>query len=169
MATVLDTIIKASIVAEFLGAGDLGAQKFTLPAYSDIHLTDGTASNKADRIFADQRSINASSSENLDLAGALADPYGATITFAKVKAILVRAATTNGGNIVVGGAASAAFVGPFGDSSDVLEIPAGGVAMLAAPAGGWPVTATTADILKIANDDSGAAGVYDVVIIGTSA
>jgi hypothetical protein len=34
---------------------------------------------------------------------------------------------------------------------------------------GWAVTASTADILKIANSDSSAAAVINVVIVGTSA
>jgi len=40
---------------------------------------------------------------------------------------------------------------------------------VADPTTGWTVTAGTGDILKIENDDGAAEGVYDIIIVGTSA
>ena len=148
---------------------DLIGPSGTIGFATGIELLDGTAASKADLMFSDQRSIAASGSENLDLAGSLQDAFGQTITFVKVKGIYLRAAAANGGNIVLGGAASNAFTGPFGAANDLIKVPAGGYIELCAPVAGWPVTAGTGDILQVANDDGAAAGIYDIVIVGTSA
>jgi hypothetical protein len=137
--------------------------------YWNWTVTNGTSTDEADLVFRDQRTLALSTSENLDLAGSLTDAYGTTITFAKVKALYVKAATANTGNIIVGGAAANTFVGAFADASDKIVIPAGGMYQVADAKTGWTVTAGTADILKIENDDGAASGTYDIIIVGTSA
>lgn len=132
-------------------------------------LTSGTGANQADLMFSDKRTLSASASENLDLAGGLADAFGATLTFATVKAIMIKAAAGNTNDVVVGGAASNAFVGPFGGTTPTVAVKPGGFLLLFAPATGWTVTASTGDILKVANSSSGSAVTYDVVLLGTSA
>jgi len=132
-------------------------------------VTDGTGANQMDIIWHDQRTLAATTSENLDLAGSLTDTYGTTLTFVKVKFIYVGAATANGGLIQVGGAASNAFVNWVANSSDIIQVRAGGAFILYTPdATGYAVTAGTDDILKINNTDS-AEATYDIVIGGTSA
>lgn len=132
-------------------------------------LASGTGANQADLMFADQRTLSASATENLDLAGGLTDAFGTTLTFAKIKAIMVRAAPGNTNDVVIGGAASNAFVGPFGGTTPTVAVKPGGFLLLFAPATGWTVTASTGDILKVANSSSGTSVTYDVVLIGTSA
>lgn len=165
----LRTEVKASIAAALVGSADFANPKFDLPPRDTIVMETGTGSNLADLLFSDQRTLALSTSEDLDLAASLSDPLGATLTFVKVKAIEIRAAAGNGGNIVVGGAAVNAFLGAFADATDKLEIPAGGAVVMVAPGAGWTVTPGTGDLLKIENDDSGAAATYDIVIVGTSA
>jgi len=137
--------------------------------YWGWNIANGTSANQADLVFRDQRTLALSTSENLDLAGSLTDAYGTTLTFVKVKLIYVKAKSDNGGNIIVGGAASNAFVGPFADSTDKVKVPAGGMYQVADAGTGWTVTAGTGDILKIENDDGSATGTYDIIIVGTSA
>ncbi len=165
----LRSTIHAGIGAVLTGAPDIGVLTHTVEKESNIDLKTGTGNNQADLLFTDQRSIGAAGNEDLDLSGVLADAFGATLTFVKVKAISIRAAAANGGNIEVSPAAANGFLGPFGDASDKLAIPAGGAVVLAAPVGGWTVTAGTGDLLNIANSDGAAAGVYDIRIVGTSA
>jgi hypothetical protein len=134
-------------------------------------LTSGTGANQADRIWTDQRTLAASGTENLDLAGtALTDAFGVAITFVKIKAILIRAASGNTNDVLVGGHATAAFVNWVSDATDVIVVKPGGLFLLVAPsAAGYGVTATTGDLLKITNS-AGTTGVtYDVAILGTSA
>ncbi len=132
-------------------------------------LTSGTGADQADLMFADTRTLAASATENLDLAGSLTDAFGATLAFAKIKAIIVQAAAANTNDVVVGGAASNAFTGPLGGTDPTVAARPGGAIVLFAPATGWTVTAGTGDILKVANSSSGTSVTYSIVIIGTSA
>ena len=67
--------------------------------------------------------------------------------------------------ISIGGAASNAFVGPFADATDIVKLAAGEMLLITNLGAGWTVTASTGDILKVAN--SGAAqGSYKIVLIG---
>jgi hypothetical protein len=130
-------------------------------------LSDGIGTNQADRVFSDNRTVAASTNDDLDLAGVLTDPFGVVVTFAKIKAIVIRSAAANTTNLTVGNGATP-FVGPFGAAAHTLQLQPGGEIRLIAPQTGWTVTGATADILRIANA-AGASAVYDVDIVGTSA
>jgi len=154
------------------GVSELGAisdDVVSASNYPSWTVTDGTGSSQADIVFRDQRTLAASTSENLDLAGDLTDAYGTTLTFVDVKMLYVSAASTNGANIVVGGAASNAFVGAFADATDKVNLPASAWLKWVNPIDGYAVTAGTGDILKIENSDGAATATYDIVIVGTSA
>ena len=129
--------------------------------------TDGGGANQVDKLWHDQRTLTASSAEDLDLAGALVDAYGTTLTFTTVKLIAVYAAAANTNNVVVGGAAANTFVGPFSDATDQVEVPPGGCFLVTHPAAaGWTVTAGTGDILEVTNSAGGTSVTYDIVIAG---
>jgi len=133
-------------------------------------ITNGTGANQADLIWHAQRTLAASTSEDLDLSGTLTDAFGAVVAFARVKAIIVSSAAANGALIQVGGAATNQFVNWVADASDMIQIRAGGFMMLAAPdATAYAVTAATGDLLTINNTDGAAAATYDIYIIGASA
>lgn len=168
MTAVLSASIAAAVRAHLRSVDGAGTSELNVDAAANIDLANGTGDDQADLIFHDQRTLAASATENLDLAGVLTDPFGNAITFATVKAIVLRAAAGNTNDVIMGGAASAAFVGPFGDATDTVAVRPGGALVLAAPADGWTVTATTADILKAANSSSGTGVTYDITIIGTS-
>lgn len=133
-------------------------------------LSNGTATDNADLLYVGQHSISASGTLNLDLAGSLTNYFGTSLTFAKIKLVYVGFDTTNTSTsgIVIGNGATP-FVGWFGAAAHTEQVMPTGFAMhYRADSTGWPVTATTADILKIANSDSSAAAVINVVIVGTS-
>jgi hypothetical protein len=132
-------------------------------------LASGTGSGQADRMFDDIRHLNASASEDLDLAGGLSDGFGETLTFVKIKAIYVEAAAGNTNDVVVGGASANAFVGPFGGATHTLALKPGQAVLLMNTGAGWTVTPATGDLLKIANGGAGTGVDYTVIIIGTSA
>lgn len=137
--------------------------------YPSWTVADGTGASQADLVFRDQRTLALSTSEELDLAGGLTDSYGTTLTFVKVKALYISAESTNGANIVVGGAAANAFLGAFANATDKINLPASAWLKWVAPVSGYTVTAGTGDLLKIENDDGSAEAIYDIVIVGTSA
>lgn len=146
---------------------DLGTASLPLDKVYKNVLTNGTGNNQANQVFTDQRTLTASSTEDIDLSGSLSDAFGNTITFTAVKAILISSLSTNTNNVLVGGASSNQFINWVADSSDIITIPPGGMFMLTAPLGGFGVTAGTGDLLKIANSGGGSSVVYDVVLIGT--
>jgi hypothetical protein len=132
-------------------------------------LSSGTGLDQGDLLWSDERILSATS-ENIDLAGGgLSDGLGSALAFVKVKGIYIRnMATTAGYNLLVGGAATNAFINWVGDATDIVNVGPGGALLLYNPsAAGYAVTAATGDILKI---DSGANAItYRIVIIGTSA
>lgn len=124
-----------------------------------------TGPKASTKYFADVRTLAASGVDNLDLAGGVTDQAGNTITFTKVHAIYVRASSGNTNKVQVGGHASAAFVGPFAAANDIAQVDADSSLFVSSKAG-WDVTATTADILKVANSAGGTPVTYDIVVIG---
>jgi len=139
----------------------------SLPSWT---IASGTGANQADMIWHDQRTLAASTSEELDLAGSLTDTFGTTLTFARIKGLIVYAASDNGALIQVGGAAANGFVNWVASATDILQVRAGGTFSLMAPdATAYAVTAGTGDLLKINNTDGGAGATYDIYIIGASA
>lgn len=151
------------------GSNDLGNPSFPMTFSQVVTMLDGTSAGQADLLFSDQRTVSASSNEDLDLAGGLTGVYGSTLTFAKVKAIAIYAASGNTNNVQVGPAATNGFLGPFADASDQIDLAPGAMMLLSAPTNGWTVTASTGDLLNIANSGAGTGVTYDIVIIGTSA
>lgn len=161
--------IVTHIDGSYAGANSLGSPAFAFNQLTTLRLGAGTSSGQADLMFADQRTLAASATENLDLAGVLVDPLGATLTFGHVKLIYIKAASTNTNDVCVGGAASNGFFAPFGDATDKVCVKPGAVALFEIATGvGWAVTATTADILKVTNSAGGTSVKYDVIIAGTS-
>lgn len=134
--------------------------------YSQL-LASGTGANQASNVFYDVRTITASSSENLDLAGTLTNAFGVTLTFTKIKAVIIHASSANTNNVQVGGAASNGWVAWVADATDIVSVKPGGTLIWIAPdASGGAVVAATGDILKVANSSSGTSVIYDVTIIG---
>lgn len=159
--------IIAAISGALTGTPDVGEARYTFDEATTIDLSLGTGARQANNAFTDVRTLAASASEPLDLAGSLGNPLGATLTFTAVKAIKVEADETNANNVVIGGAASNAFLGPFVDATDKISLAPGGVALLVNPtAAGWTVTAATGDLLQIANSGAGSGVSYTITILG---
>jgi hypothetical protein len=168
MARILTGFIKAALGLNYRSDIDLGSGTAKLPFAAEIGISSGTGAGQSDLAFWDARALTASQTEDLDLAAGLTDAFGAALTFVEVTAIYVKAHATNQGNIVIGGDGAAAFVGPFGAANDTVKLAAGQSFLITNMGAGWPVTATTADLLQIANDHASAAG-YDIAIVGRSA
>lgn len=170
MATSIDNLtIGLKVAGLFLNTIDLGPVEQKI-SYSPSHqFTDGNADNKAEAIFTDTRTISASSSENLDLAGTgLVDAFGNTLTFTKIKAMIIVAAEANTNDVLVGGAGSNGWTAWVGDATDVVKVKPGGMLVLTAPkSAGLAVVASTGDILKVANSSSGSSVTYTIILVGT--
>lgn len=165
----LTTTVKASVSASYTATRQLGTPSYSPGVAFSKSLTPGTATGQNDLLFDDKRTIALSSSENLDLNGVLLDAFGNTLTFVHVKGICVVADTGNTNDVVVGGAASNTFIGPFGAATHTVAVKPGETLLVTNAAAGWVVTPATADLLKIANSGAGTSVLYSIMIWGTSA
>jgi hypothetical protein len=98
----LTSEIRVSLSAAQTSSNDLGTPRFTPAIEKVFQLASGVAANQADIFWGDERTLAASATEDLDLAGVLANVFGATITAVEVVAILVIADAANVNNVVVG-------------------------------------------------------------------
>lgn len=149
-----------------VGSNDLGSPKLSVDVDKVLSLVAGTdATNKANILFADTRTLAASANENIDLTGALTDAFGATIASAEIVAIYIAAAASNANSVQVTRPASNGFVGPFMAAGDGIAIKSGEWQAFVSQSG-WAVTAATGDLLNIANSGAGTSVSYDIVIVG---
>lgn len=163
----LNLTFESRLRGSFTGTPDIGRAGYDLDELITVRLRDGTGANQANQMFTDTRTLAASATENLDLAGGIVNALGATVTFTAIKLIRIRAAAANTNNVVIGGAASNPFVGPFVDATDKISIPPGGVFEILNPsAAGWAVTASTGDLLLVTNSSSGTPVSYTIEIVG---
>jgi hypothetical protein len=170
--TTLKTEISFGLTATRIKTADLSAvPKDILTVADRISLSDGTGTGQANTLFYDERTLLASTSEDLDLTGTLLDTFGVAVTNARIKALYIKALKTNTNNVVVGAAATNTWVTLLNSTGTITLRP--GVQIMAAcdevDATGYLVTAATGDLLKIANSAAGSSVVYQIALIGASA
>lgn len=166
MAT-LKSEIQVTIKGLLSLLGDL--QEATAPVFLQrtLALADGVGANQARTIFADNRTLAPSTTEDLDLAGGtLVDPFGAAFAPTKVRAIIIVAAVGNVNNVVIGGDVNSL---PFlSAAATTVTLKPGGIFVFVDPSlAGVAVTPGTGDIIQVANSGAGTSVDYSVVIIGT--
>ncbi|MEU2120004.1 hypothetical protein ABZ567_31205 [Streptomyces sp. NPDC016459] len=163
--------IGVSVSANLTKAGDLSTAADPLSWRRGLHLESGTGAGKADLRFADTRTLAASATEDLDLAGVLTDAFGAALTFVRIKGLLISAAAANTNNVVIGAAAGSPWAALLNATGTLTLRPGATVALTtgAADAVTYAVAAGTADLLKVANSSGGTPVSYDIVVIGASA
>jgi hypothetical protein len=154
--------------ADYTSPLDLSTSENALSFTRQINLATGTGAGQADKIWHDERTLTASSTEDLDLAGVLVDAFGATVTFARIKGLVIYASPANTNNVVVGNVTNG-IVGWFGAATHSIAVRPGGLLAIFAPdATAYAVTPGTADLLHVANSAGGTSVIYDAVIIGAS-
>jgi hypothetical protein len=173
MAVSMTTRLTMTVLTELGVTGDLvpGGQPILAKLEGVNVLRNGTATLQADKIFQDTGSIVGSATTSLDLSGgALVDPLGATLAFAKVKALAVRARDTNNvANNLLLTRPAANGVPIFSAASDAIPLHPGSIFMATWPGAGIAVTADTGDLISLINGAATNTIDYDIVIIGTSA
>jgi hypothetical protein len=157
--------ITVGINAKQTGTGDLGIPADLVNFMKEIDFTPGTlAVGQANVLFSDTRTLAASATENLDLAGVLSDALGAFITAAELLAIFIYAHPGNTNDVQLTRPATNG-VPVFLAVSDGLAIGPGDV-FLFTNRKGVTVTPATGDLLTLTNS-AGVTGVdYDIVILG---
>lgn len=162
--------IDLNVTGKHTGVLDLGTATFPFALSSSFALANGTAAGQVDRAFTDTRTLAASATENLDLAGTLTDAFGATITFVTIKAIIIRAAAANNAANQVQVTRPATNGVPFFMAAgDGISLAPGYSFAWFGSGTGVTVTAGTGDLITVTNSAGTNSVNYDVVILGTSA
>lgn len=169
----LTSEILVRLKATQTGDNDFGSDRFAPEVQALLQLASGTGANQADILFVDERTVNASTNDDIDLAGALADAFGDTVAAAEVVAVLVinapRSGAANVSDLTIGNATNA-FEGFLSSAGTIGPLKPGGVFLIAAgnAAGVGAVSAGSTDELRIANGSGGAA-TYQIAVLARSA
>lgn len=163
----VSAIVSVHLSATYSEAPPLGSAQQIVNENPLLNLNPGTGAGNSDTMFTKSINIAASGNTTIDLTGSALDVFGATVAFAFVQMVLIEADSGNVNNIVVGNGTNP-WLWDFDAGTDTESVKPGGM-LLKADKTGWPVTAATADILKIANSGSGTAVVGKITIIGRSA
>lgn len=166
----LTTQIEFKVGSALSSALDLSSKtKVGLDFAKTFSLTSGVGQSQADQLWFDSRNILASGNDDLDLAGGVTNGLGQTVTFVRIKAIVLYSKASNLNPIHMGGGLSP-FSSWVGAAGDILRIMPGGLQVLVAPdPTAYPVTPGSADILRITNSAGGTAVDYEIVLVGTTA
>ena len=142
--------------------GNTSGVTLTASRSPSITFTDGAGASAANKLYAATRTLSGSS-EDLDLAGVLADLFGGTLTLVRIKGLYIK--NTGNANIVVGGDATNPWATLL-NSTGTLTLPPGAFILVGTPdATGWTVTAGTGDILQVAGTSGQS---YEIAILGAS-
>lgn len=164
MAGVAATI-EVGIHGKQSGTGDLATPQVPISIDEIMEFSAGTAAvGQANILFQDTRTIAASGTDDLDVAGVLGDALGATIAAAEIVAIFVKAHEGNTNNVNVTRPASNG-VPMFLAAGDGFALGPGDF-FIRTNRAGVGVTAATGDLITLANSGAGTSVTYDVVIIG---
>lgn len=162
------TRLSVSLAATQTKPDDLSVPQDVVEYLKALNFADGAGAGAANLMFHDQRTLAASGTENLDLAGVLSDKFGQALTFARIKAVLVVAAAANTNNVNVTQPASNG-VPLFLAAGDGVGVRPGGAFLWVAPdAAGAVVTAGTGDLITVTNSAAGTPVTYDVLILGAA-
>jgi hypothetical protein len=128
-------------------------------------LDDGRAADQADLVYAESKAIAASSNWDIDLVGSTDKTrFGDALAFARVKCLKIK--NTGSTWLRVGGYGAGGFCAFQSGNTAYNRIGPGGMLSVWAPdATAYAVTAGSADILRITNEDA-LAGKADVFIVG---
>lgn len=172
MAETLTSTITVSISAALQNAITPGSAIANLGTSYSTNFTNGTGAGQANSAYWATRTLSASTSEQLDLAGTtLQDAFGQNVSMARIKVLAVAADAGNTNNVVVGGGSNA-VAGLFGATTHTAVIRPGGVICWLCGSGdatGYALTGGTADLLQIANSGSGTSVSYTLAVIGATA
>lgn len=157
--------VRAEVTGSSTSVADQGTANFPFAITYTKSLTDGNAANQIDRVFTDTRTLTASATEDLDVAGVLTNVYGATITAGKLKGIMVKASSANTNNVNVTRPASNGVPWMLAAGDGFGVVPDGVFLWLAPSAAGITVTAGTGDLITFTNSAGGTSVTYDVALL----
>lgn len=165
--------INLKIAASQAGSNDFGTPAWVGSIEQTLNFGSGTTASNIDLVFFDERTVASASNDDIDVAGSLLAPLGSAFVAAELVAIVIvnkPLSGVNTTNLTIGGSSAPITTFLGGTTPTVGPIRPGGMFMIACAdaAGIGAITATTADLLRIANS-SGAAATYQIAILARSA
>ena len=138
-------------------------------------LSEGVGASQIDLAYVDERSVAASTNDDIDLSGVISTAIGVSFAAVEIVGIVIINAPfksndpANTSDLTIGAGANP-FIGFLAATDTIGPIKPGGIFMLIAGdlAGIGTVTAGTGDILRIANSSGGTAK-YQIAILARSA
>lgn len=137
-----------------------------------ISLTNGVGTaGTGDLMYRISTTIAAGATLNIDLAGSLADVFGTTLTFARIKFFFLHLTTATAASaITVGNGTNPWLMNALSAATTTVSVRNGGFLAFGDPgATAYPVTAGTADVLKLVNADGSNIATVEICIVGGSA
>lgn len=136
-----------------------------------LEFANGSGDSQAQDMWRSQRTVLANDYDSIDFAGSLTDVFGNTLTFTKIKQILiVSTSTTDGDDIEVGGQHTATGGNLMselfsGQTDSSIRVKAGGIFLIACPYTGYTVTGGSADVLLVKNVGTNSV-TYEIIVKG---
>lgn len=163
MAVTAELRVKFSAV--LTGSNDQGNPEHRPTIEELLQFASGTGADQADGVFTDTRSVNASSNDDIDLAGVLVDALGNSMAAAEIVGILIRNNSTTQ-TLTIGVAGTNPWVTMWAASGDGIKVFPGGIFLNFAPdaSGLGAVVGGASDVLRVANG-SGSTASYDIAIL----
>ncbi len=164
--------ISIGVAASQQGVNAFGGPYWGGALAASLAFGSGTGAKQLDLVYLGERSVNASSNDDIDLAGVLTDAFGATIAAAELAGVVIINAPLNPADpanlstLTIGGATNPVP----GFSAAIVPIEPGGIFAAISPgaAGIATVTAATGDKIRVANGAGGTAK-YQIALLMRSA
>jgi hypothetical protein len=166
MATSLQATLSILLSGGIVDTLDVGEVSYPLALNLVNNFANGSGANQANKVFTDTRTLSASGTESLDLAGGLTDAFGVTLTFTKIKAIIVTAAAGNTNSVQVTRPASNGLPLFMAAGDGIPLTPDAVFAAVFPNADGVAVTAGTGDLLTFTNSAGSTSVTYTIVVVG---
>lgn len=168
MTTSLTSQLRLTLGWQYQNTLDLSTVADNGSIQLDDDLENGSGLDQANLVWHDRRTLAAAANDDLDLAGVLSSGFGQTVSFAKLKGMLIHNRATSAGEVLHIGGGSNPISDWIGASGDIVKVGPNGILLLWNPSlAGYAVTASTADILRITNAGSGSVD-YDILLLGVS-
>lgn len=146
---------------------DLSSPEDALTLLKNFAFTNGSAAAQAHEHWHDERTLTLGANEELNLQALTNGPFGRTVAFTDIRAILFVAVDATG-NFELGGAAANAWEAWVKAAGDIRLVKKGGVDLWVAPTDGDGAVSGTVKQLKILNADGANSQKYRIWILGTT-
>lgn len=166
MAEAVSLQVVFKLIGSMTNALDLSTPSDAISRDYTKTFANGTGANQANMWWHDQRTLAASATENLDLAGVLTSVFGTTITLTSLKGLFVFAAAANTNNVQVTQPATNGVPWLMAAGDGIALKPGAWVAWFDPGANGVIVTAATGDLITFTNSAGGTGVTYDVFLLG---